>query len=77
MTKKIAQHEGWKLSSIWGKNRAIAWESAFQIDLRNHFQRGRGEDQYICDFGEGWVWVDLKNSYYKKKKFEYVVIDLK
>ena len=33
--KKKAQHENCELSFIWGKMRTIAWETAFQISLRN------------------------------------------
>ena len=32
--------------------RTIAWETAFQIALRNCSDKERG-GQYICDFGEG------------------------
>ena len=35
--------------------RTVARETAFQIALRKLLQRGRGEGQYICDFGEGGV----------------------
>ena len=33
--KKKAQHESCELSFIWGKMRNIAWETAFQMVLRN------------------------------------------
>ena len=55
LTEKNAQRESCELSFIWGKMRTIAWETSFQIALRNCSKRGRGEGQYTCDFGEGGV----------------------
>ena len=35
--------------------RIAAYEIAAQITLRNCSKRGKGESQYICDFGEGRI----------------------
>ena len=51
------------VSVIWGKMRTIAWETKFQLVLRNCSKevRGmvaavlRGGGPYICDFSKGGV----------------------
>ena len=44
------------VSFIWGKMRTIAWETKFQVALRNCSKEvgGRG-GQYICDLIKGGV----------------------
>ena len=41
--EKNAQRESFELSFIWGKMRTAAWETAFQIALRNWSEEARGE----------------------------------
>ena len=53
--KKKVQRESCELSFIWGKVRTIAWETAFQITLRNCSKEVSGGGQDICDSGEGGV----------------------
>ena len=54
-TKNNVQHESCKLSSIWGKMKTMARETAFPIVLRNCSKEVVGKGQDICDFGEGRV----------------------
>ena len=48
--KKIAQCESCKLSFLWGKMRTTAWETVFQIALRNFSEEVRGEARIFRSF---------------------------
>ena len=56
-TKKNAQHKSCKLSFIWGQNKDDSPRDSLSDSSEKLLQRGRGEGQYICDFGEGGVYV--------------------
>ena len=45
--KKNAQCESYELSFIWGKMRTLAWETAFQIALRNCYEEVGGRSAYM------------------------------
>ena len=45
--KKFAQCESWELSFVAGKMRTAAWETTFQIALRNCSEEVKGEPAYI------------------------------
>ena len=51
--KKKAQRKSCELSFIWGKMRAIAQETAFQIVLRNCSEEVEGKASIIYGFSEG------------------------
>lgn len=51
--KKNSQHESFELSFIWGKTRTIAWETEFQIALRNCSKEVGGNFSVMYDFSEG------------------------
>ena len=61
--EKNSQEESCELDFIWGKMRTAVQETAPQIALRNRetaekqLQRGRREDQYLCDFGERGIYA--------------------
>ena len=55
--KKMTQCESCELNFIEGKMRSTAWETASQIALRNFSKEEERRSMYICDFGEGGVYV--------------------
>ena len=57
LRKKMTQCESSELNFIEGKMRSPAWETASQRALRNCSKEQERRSMYICDFGEGGVYV--------------------
>ena len=56
---KNAQCESCELSFIWGKMRTIAWETAFQLALRNCFKEVGGRSVYMNFLKERYMQSSL------------------
>ena len=69
--EKTSQQESCELGFIWGKMRTALQETTPQRALRNRetaenqLQRTRGEDQYMCDFGEGGIYA-IKHRFFQR-----------
>ena len=53
LKKKIRPCENWELSFIWGQNENGNLGDSPSDSSEKLLQKGRGEGQYICDFGAG------------------------
>ena len=72
--KKKAQRESCKLSSIWGKVRTAAWETAPQRAWRSCSKEAGGKASYIYNFGEGGIHA-VKHIFFQKVSTSLVNFD--